>query len=277
MINDANKHLTAYSSQADEDIDLGDLALVMAQFNHENKSVDRYVQHIKKIKSQVAERYDELISNGADVDAGSALAALKHVLSDIYDYRADDKDHEILESADIMRLIDRGLGCRAAIAALYMIAARSQGWLIEGLNFPDIFLCRIEAGGQRLIFDPAGQCRVLEAHDLRSLIKDALGDGAELSNSYFDGLGARATVIHLSNYIKTRYIEMGDYASALEMVERMMVIAPDEYRLLLDAGVLYARSGQVDKAIDCLNSYISAAPEGANLYDAQMLLDELLV
>ena len=270
------QELDEYGLKEDKDIDLGQMALDLSRDDHVGVSVDRYESHFKKLRKEVAARYDELIKSGAEDDAGVRVAALKHVLSDIHDYRVDTDEHEILESADIMRVIDRALGCRTALCLLYMDIARAQGWIIEGLNFPNYFLCRIEKDGERLIFDPSQGCRVLEAQDLRAIVKDALGDQAELSNDYYEGVDGRATVIHLYNFIKTRYIEVGNYSAAIAIVERMRSVAPDEYRLLLDAGVLYARLDEREKAIECLNEYIDKAPNYYDREDARLLLGELL-
>ncbi len=280
MIDDARyQHLKTYTEQSDREIDLGSLALDMVVLDHEGISLDRYNQHLKKLSNKVANRHKELIDIGSDDDVYARLAALKYVLSDTYDYRLDDFDVEALESADIMRVIDRAKGCSSALCVLYMIAARAQNWVIEGLNFPNMFLCRLEKNGQRIIFSPAsnGQCKILEAHDLRAILKDVLGDGAELSNTYFDGLGARGSVINLYNHIKLRRIKMGDYRAALDMVLRMRVIAPNEYRLLLDSGVLYAKTHEIEQAVECLNEYVMLAQTPEERLQAQLLLDDLLL
>lgn len=268
--------LKQYAAQPDKDIDLGALALAMVAPDHEGIPVDRYIRHFQKISDEVSGRYDALISDGAEDDAGVRLAALKYALSDVYDYRVDDTHYEMLESADMMRVVDRARGCPNALCLLYMDAARKSGWLVKGVNFPDLFLCRLEHEGVRIIFDPSQQCKILEAHDLRGIVKDSLGEHAELSTDYFSGVGARETVIYLCNHLKHRRIAMGDYASALEMILRMRMISPDEYRLLLDAGVLYARLGRVSEAIECLNEYIERAPNHYDRQEARQLLDELL-
>lgn len=260
----------------DDELDLGKLALALVAPDHEGVCVNKYESHLDKIASETAIRHAELISAGANDDVSARLAALKYALSVVHDYRLDDIDHEILESADIMRVIDRGSGSRCAISLLYMIAARAQGWAIEGLRFPDYFLCRMEKDGERLIFDAGQSCKILEAHDLRAIVKETLGDAAELSSDYLVGLGARASLIHLCNFIKIRHIEMGDYRFALDIILRMLVIDPDEYRLMFDAGVLHARLNENEAAINCLNEYIERAPDHHDREEARLLLGELL-
>ena len=130
-----------------------------------------------------------------------------------------------------------------------------------------------------MIFDPFQYCKVLEAQDLRMMVKSMMGAQAELSSHYFDACTNRGILIQLQNIIKHRLIEDEDYVGALKIVKRMRLIDPDEFRLLLDAGVLYARVEQTKAAIEALEDYIARVPKDRNWqderYDAQLLLEEL--
>ena len=46
----ALKQLKPISNMSDEDVDIGLTALAMVSDDHEGVSVDRYIQHLKKIK-----------------------------------------------------------------------------------------------------------------------------------------------------------------------------------------------------------------------------------
>ena len=265
--------LKHYASLDDADIDLAEMVFGLVAPFHEGVSIERYVRQTKKIFEDVGARHEALLAEGAEDDARTRLASLKYVISDQHGY--DVVDGESLEVADLMRVIDLGKGNAAALCVLYMDAARKMGWEIEGLNFPKVFLCRLEKDGERVIFNPSQGCKMMEAHDLRALVKEGLGEEAELSNAYYDGLGARDTAVHLCNALKLRHIEMGDYRAALELVLRMREVAPDEYRLLLDAGVLHARLNQRDEAVGALEMYVDQAPDYYDRHEALMLLDEL--
>ncbi|MFP4097626.1 MAG: tetratricopeptide repeat protein [Alphaproteobacteria bacterium] len=262
----------------DEEIDAGALALAFVWDDHQTLKpavLERYVRHFSSIAEQVRMRYRALLDAGSADDASVRLAALKYAIYEDQGYRHDEQGYEMIESADMIRVINRGAGCRAALALLYMDAARRCGWEIEGMNVASFFLCRLSHGTERLIFDPGRGCAVLQAHDLRMLVKSRLGENAELCSEYLSGLDAKQSIIYLCNYLKHRRIEMGEYGQALLMIQRMQALVPDEYRLLLDAGVLYARVGDSDNARESLQSYIEKAPNAYDRYEAQLLLDEI--
>ena len=116
----------------------------------------------------------------------------------------------------------------------------------------------------------------MAASDIRSIVKAALGDSAELSASYFEPVSNRDILINQYNFIKSHQIEISDYEGALQTIEVMRLVAPGEFRLLLDAGVLYSRTGQNEKAIPALETYIERAPDHNDRYDAELLLEHIL-
>jgi regulator of sirC expression with transglutaminase-like and TPR domain len=106
-------------------------------------------------------------------------------------------------------------------------------------------------------------------------VKKVLGPEAELSSAYYEDSSNREILIRLQNNIKNRKIDAEDYAGALVNVQRMLMIDPDEYRLYLDAGVLYAKVEQARAAIDSLMAYIERAPHDGDRREAELLLQEL--
>ncbi len=260
----------------DEQIDLARAALCLAQMNQPDLSLDRYGNHLKKMAEETAARHATLLDAGADDDVDTQLAALKYVLAEQYGYKGDEqKQLDVFENASLMRVIDRGLGMPVTLSILYIHAARAQGWDIAGLNMPGHFICRLQKDGARVMFDPFGCCVKLDAPDLRALIKKTKGPDAELITEYYEPASNRQTLTRLQNHIKLRQIEMEDYEAALKTVEVMRQIDPSEYRLLLDAGVLYARTEDPIAAIAALERYIDSAPDAHDRQDAAALLSDI--
>jgi regulator of sirC expression with transglutaminase-like and TPR domain len=272
---DADGILKEAGEKPDSEINLFTIAIALAAPEHEGISIDRYFSHAAKIARDCGERYIALLNAGAKDDAGVRLAALKHIIADREGYEGDTKNYDDLQNADLMRVIDRRRGMPIALAILYIHAGRENGWDVQGLNFPGHFLCRIDFGGERIIFDPFANCKMMEAADLRALIKKIHGKRAELSTEYYRACSNRDILLRLQNNIKSRLIAGEEYEAALAQVERMRLFAPDDYRLLLDAGVLYAKNGERDQAVDVLEKYIMAAPDARDRRDAERLLHSI--
>lgn len=259
----------------DAGVSLLNVAMAFSALSHTGINADRYFNHISKITADVGARHRELIEAGAADDAGTQLAALKHIIADREGYMGDDENYDDLQNADLMRVIDRRKGMPIALCLLYIHVGRANGWTVEGLNFPGHFLARIEYAGVRLIFDPFSSCEVLEAPALRRLLKQVRGPNAELLADYYKPSSNRETLLRLQNNIKLRMIEGEDYKGALQSVEWMRMMAPDDYRLLLDAGVLYTKTGQKAAATGALEKYIVMAPDARDRLDAERMLREI--
>ena len=273
---DPAAYLQSIASMADSDIDPALGALSLCAPFHPGISVARYVFHLEKIKKDVAAHHAARRSAGAGDDgAASCLKSLIHIMSGEEDYAGDTHTYDHLDNADLMRVIDRRRGLPAALAILYISTAAAQGWDVYPLSFPGHVLCRMDRDGQRLIFDPFDRGRVMQAPDLRAMVKRIMGANTELSADWFEPTSRRDLLIRLQNNIKLRQIAADDYAAAIQTIETMRVIAPDEYRLLFDAGVIYARLGQRGAAIKALEEYMEAAPSARDRQDAAMLLREI--
>lgn len=258
----------------DGDINLAKTALILGGINSPGISLARYENHIIRLCDEVTQRHALLLNEGANDDAGTQLAALKHVLIDTHDYRGDLETYDDLQNVNLLRVIDRRKGMPIAISLLYIHVGQAQGWHVDALNFPAHVVCRIEKEGQRLLFDPFHSCKILQAADLRQLLKTLVRSDAELSTVYYEASTKREILIRLQNNIKLRLIENEEYGDAVKVIEQMRLIDPEEYRLLFDAGVLYARINQPVAAVTSLEKYIEQAPH-ADRHEALLILNQI--
>lgn len=269
------RYITEVGTLNDSDLDLVMAAISLAAQDSPELSVEKYYYHIQKMITQTRERFDALINAGSADDAATRLAALKHVIADEHEYRGDQKTYDDLQNANIIRVIERRKGLPIALAILYVHVGQAVGFEVNALSFPAHVICRLDHGSERIIFDPFDGCKVMQAPDLRQLLKNLLGEKAELSADYYQASTKRQMLVRLQNNIKLRQIEAEDYAGALHTVEALRKIDPEEYRLLLDSGVLSARTGQLKRAIAQLEEYISKAPDSPNRYEAELFLREI--
>ncbi len=259
----------------DKDLNLANVALAMGAYNSHGLHIERYQRHIQTMVDEVMLRHNELLAEGATDDAATQLAALKHIIADKHEYAGDEETYDDLQNVNLIRVIERRKGMPVAIALLYIHVGQAQGWDVVALNFPAHVVCRIQKDGQVLLFDPFHQCKILQAADLRQLLKLLVSDKAELRTEYYEASSKRDVLIRMQNNIKLRLIENEEYAEAVKVIELMRRIDPTEYRLLFDAGVLYAKTNQAMAAIDALEDYIEATPNPEDQHEALLLLREI--
>jgi len=267
--------LRFFGEFSDEKIPLAETALHLALENHRGRSLGPYLTHIKKICDQVGQRFEDLIAAGASDNPETKIASLKHVICDQHGYAGDEETYNDLRNANMIEVIDRRKGLPIALSILAIEAGKAQGWEVFGINFPGHFLLRFDQEGKRVICDPFHQFRILQASDLRQLLKSVVGQDAELSATLYQEASNREILLRLQNNIKFRQIEKEEYEEALGTVAMMRSFAPDEHRLLLDESVLNARLGNIASAIDLVRQYLHSVTDPGDRYDAELLLRTL--
>ena len=239
--------LDKIASLKDNEISLGDTALLLAVLDNPLVSIRRYERHMCKLSADVEKAY---ANNNNTND--KKLDALRKVIADEHGYVGDTDTYDSLQNANLISVIDRRKGLPIALGILYIHTARMLGWSIDGLKFPGHFLVRIEDEGERVIFDPFDSAKRIEVFDMRALLKKTLGSNAELSADNYDLASNREILIRLQNNKKIRLLKTEQVSEALSVVESMISFAPNLSGLWHEAGVLNNHLGNISAAISSL-------------------------
>jgi len=265
---DAQALLRRYGRADDADIDVADAALALAALARRDSAMVPYRAHLRTLAADVTAAKRE------GLDLAARIRTLNTVLFEEYGYAGDSETYNDLRNADLMSVIDRRRGLPIALGILYIHAARAQGWAIEGVNFPGHFLLRLHAGGTAAIVDPFNGGRIRGAADLDRLIKTMEGDDAELRPEHCQPAGNRQMLLRLQNNIKLRLLRDGKLAEAAAVVERMLLIAPDQPGLWHEAGVLQGKIGNLRASIAALEKLAALSRGGEQQDMARQLLAE---
>lgn len=259
---------------ADADVDLAASALALANLSRPDTDPIPYRRHLEALVQDVTLA---AASTRDPVNPGLAgrIAALTAVIVDRYGYRGDRETYDDLKNANLMSVIDRRRGLPIAMSILFIHAARAQGWAIDGINFPGHFLLRLRHGGDAAIIDPFSEGQVRTAADLRTLIKAVRGPQAELSPTDCQPAGNRQILLRLENNIKLRLLRHERFGPAAEVVDRMLLLAPQDAELWQEYGVLHARIGNMRTALSALEKSIALQQRDERRGAAQQLLAQL--
>ncbi|MGE3475412.1 MAG: SirB1 family protein [Rhodospirillaceae bacterium] len=264
------------AAQADEAIDIADVALVLASFDHPATDLKIYRDHMRELAEAV---HTAMLESGFDVDnpgPEEMAEVLSNVIARDFNYVGDEENYNDLDNANMMRVIERRRGLPVSLGILYLAAARAQGWVAAGLNFPGHFLVRLESrDGRRAIIDPFYNGRVMESRALRELLKLVRGTAVELDSSHYRPVSNRDVLVRLQNNVKTRRMELNEVAGALEAVEAMQMLDPENASLWREAGVMHMRLGHLKHAVEAFEGFVARTPEGADRRKIAQVIEEL--
>ena len=256
---------------ADAELDIAGVALSLAALDCPDADPAPYHAHLEELAAGVAAK----IPPGETPGVVDRVGALSGTIAGEHGYEGDTVTYDDPQNANLMRVIDRRKGIPVALAVIYLAAARAQGWEAWGLSFPGHFLIRLEHGAARAIVDPFNGGVERGAADLRDLLKQMAGVEAELRPDHYDAIGNRDTLLRLLNNIKVRALAAGDAARAAEIVERCLLFAPDRIELLHEAGACHARTGNLRRATEALETYLARCDAGEERDRAESLLHRL--
>ena len=262
--------LRAMGRGADEHIDIGEAALQLAALDRPGVRLDWYRAHLRELAQEVA-----TAAAAEPPSLAGRVAALRVAIAERYGYAGDSLTYDDLQNANLIRVIDRRKGLPVALGILYIQAGRAQGWSVAGLNVPGHFLVGVAHGGQRAIVDPFNDGRTVNAAELRALLKQSLGDDAEIDPEYHEPVTTRDVLMRLQQNIKSRLIRQNRYAEAGSVVESMLLFAPDCVSLWREAGILNARTGNVAAAIAALEGFLIRSADEPARHEAAVLLQRL--
>jgi len=265
----AERTLIALGQIEPEAFDVMQGALALAAFDSPTDRIDVYRSHLDTMIKDVAAV--------APVEGGvrERLAALNHVLFGLHGYAGDRDTYDDLQNANIIRVIDRRRGLPVALGILMMHLARSQDWDMRGLDFPGHFLLRLECDGERVIVDPFHGGAALDAPELRALLKATAGNDAELQAHHYDTVSDRDVLLRLQNNIKLRLIKEQRVEEAANIVESMLLLAPDRAVLWRESGLMNAHIGKVRTAIAAFETYVIKETRDAPKREVATLIKEL--
>lgn len=264
---DPMAYLTELGQGPETGFDPGAAALAFAALDKPKAAHGRYLDHLDRLATEV----DAQPASAAEDRA----AALARTLYEDYGYSGDSQTYDDLQNANLIRVIDRRKGLPVALGILHLSVARRLNWRMTGLAFPGHFLLCLEESGQRLPIDPFDEGRVLEAADMRRILKGMQGEHAELTAECYAPVSDRAVLLRLQNNIKLRRLRAGDVAAALKTAEAMAAFAPEANELLREIAMMHMRLENIGDAIQHFEAYLASEPEESLRHKAAALLQEL--
>jgi len=261
----------------DSRIDLARACLMIAQDAYPALDVDRYLGEIERMAIRLRARMPQ--ANAAE----EKVVALNQFLFDDLGYWGNTDDYYDPRNSYLNEVIDRKTGTPISLAILYMELGRRIGLPLEGVSFPGHFLVRLRLRGGTLVLDPfAGGMPQSEA-ELRERLQRVIPEGAaggvapgELPlDQFLEAASNRQILARVLRNLKGIYREKDKPERMLEVLNRMLVVAPDSSSELRDRGYVYQRLECWRPALKDLSDYVEREPEAPDLDDVRVKLMEL--
>lgn len=222
------------------------IALILAALDRPGVSFQKYDHHLKILGLDLK---GENVRSDSAMDRAKALITVLH---ERHEYTGNVEYYDDLQNANLMSVIDNRKGLPVSLGILYIYTARTQGWHIEGLKFPRHFLIRLHGkdpvrDGQ-VIIDPFNGGKILTPKDLRHMLKKFSDADTELRPEYYEAITDRDILVRLLSNIKMRCLKASDLGQAINVLSRLVMIAPQNIQHHYELGMLLAHVEKYEQA-----------------------------
>ncbi|HYT47139.1 MAG TPA: tetratricopeptide repeat protein [Burkholderiales bacterium] len=264
-------------NKEDARIDLARACLMIAQDAYPGLEVERYLGEIERMAIRL---------RGRQPDTGGPeerVATLNQFLFDDLGFWGNTEDYYDPRNSYLNEVIDRKTGIPITLAILYMELGRRVGLPLEGVSFPGHFLVRLRLRGGVLVLDPFTGGAMQSEAELRQRLQRVIPEGvadnlpvAELPlDQFLEPASNRQILARVLRNLKGIYRDTDKPERMLDVLNRMLLVAPDASAELRDRGLVYHRLECYRAALKDLSDYAEREPEAPDLDDVRVKLMEL--
>jgi len=248
----------------DEEIDLARAAILVAREEYPQLSEERSLGILDLLAEETKDRLD---------NENAPLIVLQELLKTLYErhgFRGNREAYYDPRNSLLNDVLDRQLGIPLTLSIVLLEVGWRLGLPLEGVNFPGHFLVRFRGDTVDLLIDPYDGGTLRFQDQSQELLDRVYGGMVRVNESFLKTAGPREMLVRLLTNLKSIYLNVQDHKRALAAVDRILLIRPIAAGEIRDKGVILARMGRNQEALEQLEAYLNVAPQ-AN--DSQRILE----
>ena len=255
--------------KADPDLDLARAALLIAQAEYPHLDLDAYLGRLDALAAGVATRLAQAGTPWGSADPPTVIAALNAVLFADLGFHGNSSDYYDPRNSFLNEVLDRRTGIPITISLVYMEVAARLGLRLFGIGMPGRFIVQYpgqDGGGPHphsgeLFIDPYAGGALLTRADCVDHFRNLYGPDFTFAPEHLTPLTRHQILARLLGNLKAIYLRAHDYARAVIIVDRLVLVQPAAIWELKDRGILYYRLGGFVAALRDLQRYLKHDPD----------------
>ena len=265
--------------QSDDDLPLLEAAASLAQDEEPALDVEQVLDDVdrllRRVQSRLAPHADEL----------TRLAVLTQVFYKELGFGLNANDYYAPENSYLQEVLRTRRGIPISLAVIWLELAQGLELNAQGISFPGHFLMKVALDAGLVVIDPA---------DGQSLGVDTLAErlapyrdeadrqaGADLDEGetplglYLQACPPRDLLARMLRNLKEIFRSQEDWPRMLAVMERLVVLLPDDMGERRDRGLVHAELGHAGQALSDLQAYLQAEPLAADHAALQARIQEI--
>jgi len=261
------ERFAAIAHLAERQIDLGEAALVIAAEEQPGLNPDPWLDRLDDLGERLRPR---LHRSRNDLDR---LAALLDMLFGEEGLRGNADDYYDPRNSYLNEVLDRRLGIPITLAIVCLEVGRRVGVPLEGVGFPGHFLLRL-GNHPHVLVDPFDAGRLMTQRDCEELLARLTNGEMQFSPRLLRTAGPRQIIHRILNNLRGVYLSRGEHDRLLPVLDRMLLLDPEDPAPLRERGALHIRCGDPTLGVQDLETYLEVDPAAHDQDEVGVLLVE---
>jgi regulator of sirC expression with transglutaminase-like and TPR domain len=259
---------TDLSRQRESDVDLGLAAALVAAEHYPALDVDAVIAELDRLAAAVAPRLEH---------AANPLERLRMLVDFLrveVGLRANTESYYDPRNSFLNEVLARGLGIPISLAVVYLEVARRVGIPLRGVGFPQHFLMK-HGSDPEVFLDPFAPDRPLGRAECVEMLGRVSGGRLQFDDAYLEPVSNRQIIVRMLTNLKLIFLSSQELDRAIDCIDRILIVSPDQIGEFRDRGRLHAHLGNVVLAQEDLESYLMHAPTAPDAPGIQKQIDTL--
>jgi len=255
--------------RAEGDLDLARVALLVAQEQYPQLPLEMYLARLDGLAEEVRGRLGE---------ERAPLIVLEELTRTLYErhrFRGNTEAYYDPRNSFLNDVLDRRRGIPLTLGIVFLEVGWRLDLPLEGVSFPHHFLVRFRGAGMDFLLDPFQGAEARFEDEAQELLDRVYGGMVRVQPSFLRTASRRDMLIRLLSNLKSIYLNTGDHLKALGVVERILLLRPDAAPERKTLGVILARMGRRQEAVEELRRYLAMDPEALERARVEGLVDSL--
>jgi regulator of sirC expression with transglutaminase-like and TPR domain len=263
-----NAALTRLASDPDAPVDVAEVALLLARDEYPDLDIEAYLAEL----NGMAREARSYVRGSLEARVHGLCRYLFHEMG----FHGNVHDYYDPRNSYLNDVVDRRTGIPISLSTLAMAVGQRVGLSIVGVGLPGHLVARAVENGSEVLFDPFHGGRQLTAVDCENLVRQTTGVAFEATSGELAALPCRLLFVRMLNNLKAIYAQQQEYQRAARVISRLRQLKPDDLGELRDLGLALAQAGQLGAAVDHLNAYLAAVPQGPDIDAVREVRDQAL-
>ena len=189
---------------------------------------------------------------------------LAHFLFQQQGFQGNVRNYNDPGNSYLNEVLDRRLGIPISLSVVYLALAERLGLPAQGVGLPGHFIVSIQGPNGPLFLDPFHGGRQLSVIECARLVELSTGVSGPFQPDWLRSTPPKETLARMLFNLRNIYIQQDKWRMAQPVVERLLLLQPDNPDHLRDLGTIHNQNGARRQAIEFYERYLALVPEAAD-------------